>query len=190
MRRAILPALMYTVLIASVAVAGVIIHRGSRTPKFSYVTLERGVAGRILLRTGISSQTSHVGDAIAGELLLPWIVDGQTVLPAGALVRGHVTQADPRGRRHHPATISLQFDRVTLPDGQAVWIETRPLFFSSRDEMRHRRTDGAYVLSGRRSTVELPVGTGMLLMLVHSVRVPVRWSFTWRETGAVARRTC
>lgn len=204
MKRSIAVALVFTALIASAAMAGVPLHRRPAHTRYTFVTLDRGNAGRVKLLTALSSETSHVGDPVSGELLLPWTVDGQVVLPAGTRVEGRVGMVEPKGRLKHNAKLSLVFNDIVIPGHSRVSISSRPILFAAGGETQRdlltvgaggaagavigaitgNTTRGALVgaaagggaaLAHKGDAVELPVGTGMRLRLLHRVKVPVRW---------------
>jgi hypothetical protein len=48
----------------------------------------------------------------------PIVVDNQVVVPAGALVSGHIVSAHRSGQLHHPGELALTLDSVTVGDQQ------------------------------------------------------------------------
>jgi len=57
------------------------------------ITIPSGTTLALHLNSAVSSDASRVEDAVSAELMSDVIVDGRTVLPAGAVVEG----ADLRG---------------------------------------------------------------------------------------------
>ena len=204
MKRSLAVALIFTVVVATAAMARVALHHKPAPARYTYVTLERGNAGRIRLLTALSSETSHVGDPVSGELVLPWTVDGQVVLPVGTRVTGRVGLVESKGRLKHNAKLSIVFNDLVLPGHPRVSISSRPILFAAGGETQRdlitvgaggaagavigaltgNTTRGALIgaaagggaaLAHQGDAVVLPVGTGMRLTLLHRVKVPVRW---------------
>jgi hypothetical protein len=61
----------------------------------------------------VSSDTSHVEDAVTAQLTSPVIVGGRTVLPVGTEVAGVVTTAEDSGRVKGRALVALDFNSLT-----------------------------------------------------------------------------
>jgi hypothetical protein len=82
---------------------------------FVDVTIPSGMTLQLSLNTAVASDTSHVEDAVSADLTSAVIVNGRTVVPAGAVVSGIVTDADDsdriQGRAH------IDFDFTSLKTG-------------------------------------------------------------------------
>ncbi len=157
-------AALATIVGLSGATAGVMIHHRVTGTGFTLVVLERGMAGRVRLLTSVSSGVSRIGDPVAAELLYPWNVEGQTVLPAGARVEGFVTRSETSGHRNHICVLALRYDRVLLPNGGSMEISSKPIVFQS---------GGGFDPKPRGGRVDLQRGSGMLLRLLQDATVPV-----------------
>lgn len=96
-------------------------------PEPREIRVEIAAGTRIALRAvePVSSQTAQAGDAIAFALAEPVVVDGRTVLPAGARVTGRVTQVVPLRKVGGQASLALAFDGVETSSGtvgiDAAW---------------------------------------------------------------------
>jgi hypothetical protein len=66
------------------------------------------------------------GDSFRASLDRPVVVDGRTVAPKDALVRGTVTDVVSSGRLKRPASLTLKLTQVTLSNGRMVPVETSP----------------------------------------------------------------
>jgi hypothetical protein len=85
-------------------------------PQFRSVTIPAGTTLHVKLADSVASDTSKVEDAVRGELSQAIVIDEQTVVPAGANVRGSVVQAVRSGRVKGRASLSIGFDRLTVGD--------------------------------------------------------------------------
>jgi hypothetical protein len=86
-------------------------------------------AGHLLevrLLAKVASDESRPGDRISAELISPVVVNGQVVVPAGAIVLGRVKKASALGfgLRRGRAALGLDFDELSLPSEQIVEIRT------------------------------------------------------------------
>ena len=85
-------------------------------PQFRSVTIPAGTSLHVKLADTVASNTSKVEDVVRGELARAIVVDDQTVVPAGAGVRGSVFQAVQSGRVKGRASLAIGFDRLTVGD--------------------------------------------------------------------------
>ena len=69
------------------------------------------------LDRSLSSRTSRVGDRFTASVTSPVSVDGNTVIPAGSIIEGRVTEVTPAKRMSKSGTIGLDFDEIVLPNG-------------------------------------------------------------------------
>jgi hypothetical protein len=81
---------------------------------FREVRVPAGAEATVRLVTSASSETSHPEDVVQAETVRPVVVDGAEVVPAGARVRGVVTEAMPSGKVKGRATLALRFDTLTV----------------------------------------------------------------------------
>jgi hypothetical protein len=73
------------------------------------------------LNSGIDSKKAKVGDAITAhtsESLRS--TDDRLILPKGAKVEGHITQATVRGKGGNESSLGIQFDKAVLKDGGEI----------------------------------------------------------------------
>jgi hypothetical protein len=85
-------------------------------PTFRAVTIPAGTSLHVKLTDAVASNTSKVEDSVRGQLAQAIVVDDQTVVPAGAGVRGSVFQAVRSGRVKGRASLAIGFDRLTVGD--------------------------------------------------------------------------
>jgi hypothetical protein len=81
----------------------------------------------IRLETPVSSLTSAVEDQVIGVVTRDVKVDGQTVVPLGARVTGHVSLVQRGGKVRERARVGIRFTSITLNDVR-IPIETETIF--------------------------------------------------------------
>jgi hypothetical protein len=87
-------------------------------PIYRDVTIPAGTILRLDLASSIASDTSKVEDAVSARVREAVVVDGQTVVPAGASLAGVVTDVADSGRVKGRARISYRFNSMTVGDEQ------------------------------------------------------------------------
>jgi len=171
-------------------------------PQVRYVTVPAGKTGQVALSGALSSETNKVGDTFTATLGEAWVVDGETVLPAGTKVMGHVNTVESAARGKAKARLGVSFDQVELPDGKTLDIDATPQYFQAggttgRDVavtgagavigglIGHAAGDtkkgaivggvvgGAAALGARGKAMELADGQKLQLVLHGDARVPV-----------------
>jgi hypothetical protein len=101
-------------------------HAGAAAPKPQpkpepvVKTLVVGTEFATELIDGASSKTNKVGDPVRARVTQPVVIDGLTVVPAGAVIAGTVTEAVPIRKIGGQAVLGLKFDTLELPDGTTV----------------------------------------------------------------------
>src|SRR4030095_15360693 len=86
----------------------------------------------------LSSRTAHVGDKFAATVTVPVYVKGRTVIPAGSIIEGRVTQVTPAKRMNRSGTIGIDFDDIVFPNGATVGLVGS---LTSDDPETRRRID-------------------------------------------------
>lgn len=128
-----------------------------------------GAPLHIRLTTTVGSYASKVGSPVRAVVIAPVLVDGQTLVPAGAIVSGTVKSVKRVGWGivHETAAIGLDFTRLILPSGDVVPLSSR---VAQVDNGRERVTaDG--VIRGARSTGSLCYRTS------GYIRTALQWEF-------------
>ncbi|HSJ13621.1 MAG TPA: hypothetical protein VK939_04345 [Longimicrobiales bacterium] len=86
-----------------------------REPLATTATAEVGTNFSITLHETISTETNRVGDAFTATVREAVLSsDGQVVVPAGAVVRGRLTQVDKSGNVGETAVIKIAFESVSF----------------------------------------------------------------------------
>ena len=84
--------------------------------KFREFTVPAGTALHLNIKNTLSSDTNNEGDPIEATLSSPIVVDDVEVLPAGAVVRGVISNATPAGKVKGVASLGLRFTSVAAHD--------------------------------------------------------------------------
>lgn len=83
-------------------------------------------AGTVLmvrLETTLATFSNRVGDPFRGSITQPIVVDGKTVIPAGAAVEGRVTRIVAPRRISGRPTIGILPEAVVLPTGERYYLD-------------------------------------------------------------------
>lgn len=79
-----------------------------------------GTALMVKLETTLATFSNKPGDPFQGRLTQAVVVDGKTVIPAGATVEGRVTKVDEPRRIAGKPTIGIAPEALLLPGGERV----------------------------------------------------------------------
>lgn len=85
-------------------------------PKFKGIVVPAGTTLNLTLETAVSSDESRPEDQVRATLSKPIVVDGMTVVKAGAEATGSILQAKQSGRVKGLASVSFRFDRLHAGD--------------------------------------------------------------------------
>ena len=102
--------------------------------RYREITIPAGTSLSLALTSGVSSKTSSVEDAVSATLRRAIVVDGVTVVPAGAAVGGHVTEAERSGKVKGRARIGVRFTSLRA-NGERYDIRTASI---AREAPRHQ----------------------------------------------------
>jgi hypothetical protein len=91
------------------------------------VVVPKGTPIYVRLDQTISSTTAQPGENFSAVLDEPLEVDGQTVVPQGTKVNGHVVAARESGRLHNAGYLRLTLSSLTL-NGKEIAIQTSSIF--------------------------------------------------------------
>ncbi|MGC9291576.1 MAG: BON domain-containing protein [Acidobacteriaceae bacterium] len=86
-------------------------------------TIPAGTRIRVQLAQTLSTKESQTGDQFSGTLADPVVVNGQTVIRAGAQASGTVTEAKSQGRFKGQAILAVRLDSVRA-DGHTYPVQT------------------------------------------------------------------
>ena len=82
-----------------------------------------GTALMVKLETTLATFSNKAGDPFRGQLTQDVVLNGKTVIPAGAVVEGRVTRvAEPRRISGKP-TIGIMPEALILPTGERLFLD-------------------------------------------------------------------
>jgi len=125
-----------------------------------------GTALMVKLETTLATFSNKAGDPFRGTLTQAVVLDGKTVIPAGAVVEGRVTKvAEPRRIAGKP-TIGILPEALILPTGERLFLDAT-LVDTNVGNGTDVNQEGEFKGSGhdRRDQIETGGGTagGMLI---------------------------
>ena len=120
-------------------------------------TVPEGTIISMRLDRTLNSRTSRVGDRFTATVTTPVIVDGNTVIPAGSIIEGRITEVTPAKRMSKSGTIALDFDEIVLPNGFRARLVGS---LTSDDPEARRRIDDEGQVSGDGKKKAVFVGGG------------------------------
>lgn len=97
-------------------------------PVARFVTIPAGTALPLELTTAVSSETAQVETPVTARLRRAVMVEGETILPAGTVVNGEVSEVDRAGRVKGRSRLALRFTSVVI-DGRRESLRTNPVAF-------------------------------------------------------------
>lgn len=82
--------------------------------------LESGSAIHVALTKTIDSSKVKQGDVVTARTVQPIKANGKTVIPTGAIIEGHITQASARDKGASFSTVGIVFNKATLKNGEQM----------------------------------------------------------------------
>lgn len=82
-----------------------------------------GTALMVRLDTTLATFSNRVGDPFQGKITQPVVLNGKTLIPAGATIEGRVTKVSEPRRISGKPTIGLLPEAVTLPTGERYYLD-------------------------------------------------------------------
>src|SRR5262245_10196262 len=101
-----------------------------RVPEYREVTIPAGTALPLEMTSTISSASAEVEAPASAKLRNAITVDGETAIPAGAILRGNVTDVERSGRVSGRAHLSFAFNEANVR-GDREDLKTNPLTFEA-----------------------------------------------------------
>lgn len=96
-----------------------------RSPANGSLTVPDGTEMAVRLEQSLSSATARREDRVDASVLESVRVDGRVVIPAGATIRGIVTNVEPARRPSNGGRLELTFDQVEMANGRRADIRSR-----------------------------------------------------------------
>jgi hypothetical protein len=159
-----------TRLLVALLLAGLVTFTGCRTADVittpapaaatpaTAATLPAGTTLEVRLQDAIGTEISTVGQTFTAEVVSPVVAqDGQTAVPAGAMVRGTVTGLAPSEQVGDQAAIRVDFNQLQI-NGQTHPIDATVVDAGARTE------EGDAIL-GDETAIGAGVGAGLGLIL-------------------------
>jgi hypothetical protein len=97
-------------------------------PVVRIVTIPAGTTLPLELTTAVSSASAQVETPVSARLRRAVTIDGTTVLPAGTVVHGEVSDVERAGRVQGRSRLALRFTSVVI-DGRRESLRTNPVSF-------------------------------------------------------------
>src|ERR1022692_3850522 len=82
-----------------------------------------GTALMVKLETTLATFSNKAGDPFQARLTQPVVLNGQTVIPAGAIVEGRVTRVSEPRRISGKPTIGILPEALVLPTGERFFLD-------------------------------------------------------------------
>jgi len=108
------------------------------------VTIPSRTAIEVRLRQSLSTDRVTAGDSFAATMAQPVVVDGQTVIPQGARVRGRVVSSRESGRLRGVARLGLALESVDVA-GSSYDLRTSTW---TRSAQNHKKRNLAFIGGG------------------------------------------
>ena len=124
-----------------------------------------GTALMVRLDTTLATFSNKTGDPFRGSITQPVVVNGQTVIPAGATVEGRVTKVSEPRRIAGKPTIGILPEAVILPTGERYYLDATLTDTNIRGTDVNSEGQFKGSTHDRRDTIEEGAGTagGMLI---------------------------
>jgi len=124
-----------------------------------------GTALMVRLDTTLATFSNKAGDPFRGSITQPVMVNGQTVIPAGATVEGRVTKVTEPRRISGKPTIGILPEAVILPTGERYYLDATLTDTNIRGTDVNSEGQFKGSTHDRRDTIEEGGGTagGMLI---------------------------
>ena len=97
-----------------------------QAPQWREISVPAGTVLPLELTTALSSETAQVETPVSARIRNPVVINGDTVLPAGATVAGTVTDVARAGRVEGRAHLSFAFNELRVNSGRED-IRTNPV---------------------------------------------------------------
>jgi len=182
--------LLGTLLVAALVVSGAVV--ANRTDP---VTLPEGTAIHVRLDQAVASNQARSGEEFAATISEPVVVEGKTVIPQGAPVRGRVVEAKESGRLMGVSRLRLALTDVEV-GSKSYDLRTTSSF---RVGGSHKKRNlawiggsaaggaaiGAIAAGGKGALIGGPVGAGVGTTVAYltgkkDIRLPAETPLTFK----------
>lgn len=125
----------------------------------SNLSVPAGTALMVKLETTLATFSNKAGDPFQGQVTQAVMLDGKTVIPAGATVEGRVTKVSEPRRISGKPTIGILPEAVILPGGQRLFLDAT-LVDTNLGHGSDVNDEGQFKGSGHDQKDQLEVGGG------------------------------
>lgn len=124
-----------------------------------------GTALMVRLETTLATFSNKSGDPFRGSITQPVVINGQTVIPAGAVVEGRVTKVNEPRRISGKPTIGILPEAVIMPSGERYYLDATLTDTNIKGTDVNSEGQFKGTSHDRRDTIEQGGGTagGMLI---------------------------
>jgi len=119
--------------------------------------VNEGASLRARLQNPLSTKDTHVGDTFLAALVQPITQNGVVLIPVGAQIRGHVTEVHGGRRFTGRASIRLQPDVITFPDGKSYRLHAELIDLDNFADA-HVNSEGTVIGTGHPRAALAAVG--------------------------------
>jgi hypothetical protein len=125
------------------------------------ISLPAGTSMTVKLETTLATFSNKAGDPFRGSVAQPIMLNGQTIVPAGATVEGRVTKVTEPRRINGKPTIGLFPETLILPTGQRFMLNAT-VVDTNIGNGSDVNAEGQFKGSGhdRKDQIETGMGTG------------------------------
>ena len=96
-------------------------------PVFVDLTVPPDAVLGLQVERTVTSELARVEDKVEARVTRDVRVDGRVAIPAGATVKGSVTEVDRGGRMKGKARLAIRFHTIVLADGTQLALKTDPV---------------------------------------------------------------
>jgi len=122
-------------------------------------SVPEGTTLMVKLQTTLATFSNKVGDPFRGQVTQPVVLNGQTLIPAGAMVEGRVTKVSEPRRIAGKPTLGILPEVVILPTGERYFLDAT-LVDTNVGPGTDVNAEGQFKGSGHDRRDQLEVGGG------------------------------
>jgi hypothetical protein len=121
-------------------------------------SVPEGTTLMVKLQTTLATFSNKAGDPFRGQVTQPVVLNGQTLIPAGATVEGRVTKVSEPRRIAGKPTLGILPEAVILPTGERYFLDAT--LIDTNIAGTDVNTEGQFKGSGHDRRDQLEVGGG------------------------------
>jgi hypothetical protein len=125
------------------------------------IELPAGTIVKLSMDSSLTSQNAQVGDPFTATVIEEVRNSREVVIPNGSKIKGRVSSVTPAQRSSRSGTLSIEFEQIVFPNGQALQVEGQ---LTSLNEDERRQIDEEGRVSGdsslKRNVIFIGGGAG------------------------------